>query len=371
MKVQCPRCGLTYRLSDDRLPPDGGTIRIRCRRCAGFLDVVPDTPDSSDTVPQEPPTDLPPKAPPLEQQTVLPPDAPWFVAIRGERTGPHTTPQVMELLRAKTIASDTLVWRKGFSQWVALAEVGELRSPWSAAKKTSEGEARSFSVPRPPTVQTRVPRLVQVPGASPPPAPAGTGLVELMQPEVARGDWRLGTWGFILLLIGVACVGILVGWLISRHAPPSLLRTGGLGNTPTAVTLPKPLPTSETNRLPMVPSVSPPVAVTDRPPIDADSVSQAHRKVPATLSPEQAAAVFARFRSAMWRCLEAAGITTGTRVTIKADVVIDPSGRVSSAKASAGFVVGAVSCIEALLKAMTFPRFRGAPQPITYTYEFP
>ena len=41
----------------------------------------------------------------------------WFYALNGQQLGPVTDAQLDELIRAGTLAPDTLVWREGMGDW--------------------------------------------------------------------------------------------------------------------------------------------------------------------------------------------------------------------------------------------------------------
>ena len=44
----------------------------------------------------------------------------WYFTEHGQRKGPLSIAEMLELLRSRTIAGDTLVWRKGFADWQPL-----------------------------------------------------------------------------------------------------------------------------------------------------------------------------------------------------------------------------------------------------------
>jgi hypothetical protein len=44
----------------------------------------------------------------------------WYFTEHGQRKGPLSTAQVLEILQSETITGDTLVWRKGLSDWQLL-----------------------------------------------------------------------------------------------------------------------------------------------------------------------------------------------------------------------------------------------------------
>ncbi len=48
----------------------------------------------------------------------------WFVLIEGKKDGPFS---IKELKKDKRITPDTLVWKEGFKEWVAIRFVSELK----------------------------------------------------------------------------------------------------------------------------------------------------------------------------------------------------------------------------------------------------
>jgi hypothetical protein len=47
-------------------------------------------------------------------------NADWFFTEKGQRKGPVTASNLLEILRTGAISGDTPVWRKGFSDWQPL-----------------------------------------------------------------------------------------------------------------------------------------------------------------------------------------------------------------------------------------------------------
>lgn len=48
----------------------------------------------------------------------------WFIQINGNKEGPYS---ISELKRDRRITPNTLVWRKGFPEWVPIRFVKELK----------------------------------------------------------------------------------------------------------------------------------------------------------------------------------------------------------------------------------------------------
>lgn len=49
----------------------------------------------------------------------------WYILIEGQKEGPFSLP---ELKQDPRLTPDTLVWRKGFKDWVAIRFVPELKA---------------------------------------------------------------------------------------------------------------------------------------------------------------------------------------------------------------------------------------------------
>src|SRR5690349_14083124 len=48
---------------------------------------------------------------------------PWFCALKGQSTGPHTDQQVRAMAASGTLGPQDLVWRDGMTQWVPAGSV--------------------------------------------------------------------------------------------------------------------------------------------------------------------------------------------------------------------------------------------------------
>ena len=48
----------------------------------------------------------------------------WFISINGVQEGPYT---VLELHHHMDVTPDTLVWKEGFSAWIPIRDVPELK----------------------------------------------------------------------------------------------------------------------------------------------------------------------------------------------------------------------------------------------------
>jgi len=51
----------------------------------------------------------------------------WYIAIGGQQQGPFSQAQIQQGLATGIYTRDTLVWRQGFANWLAMAQVPELQ----------------------------------------------------------------------------------------------------------------------------------------------------------------------------------------------------------------------------------------------------
>ncbi|MBL4663685.1 MAG: SPFH domain-containing protein [Flavobacteriaceae bacterium] len=69
---------------------------------------------------------------PLQQQATMPPPMPqtiqYFYAANGQQVGPVGFEQLSALFANRTINKDSLVWKKGMSNWTAVKDVEELKA---------------------------------------------------------------------------------------------------------------------------------------------------------------------------------------------------------------------------------------------------
>jgi hypothetical protein len=75
----------------------------------------------------------------------------WYVRGKGNQpTGPFTAEELLQSVRAGQLDPNTICWREGMSQWIALLKVEPFVSAIASASvpaQATEGSARSF-VPR-------------------------------------------------------------------------------------------------------------------------------------------------------------------------------------------------------------------------------
>jgi predicted Zn finger-like uncharacterized protein len=182
MRFVCDSCRAQYMISDDKV--GAGGVKVRCKKCGNVIIVRPPQDASAEaeaalrgleeSAPPTPPVPEGPTAensifsgvddeeigaafdnalgerpdepfPPQDEEPPsveanLPPvsDGPprpmdWFVAIDEKQTGPLTPEAIREHWDRGEIGPDSLTWRQGFEDWVALSEVSELAA-WLAPR---------------------------------------------------------------------------------------------------------------------------------------------------------------------------------------------------------------------------------------------
>lgn len=53
----------------------------------------------------------------------------WYLAINGQQQGPFSQTRIQQGLASGLYTPDTLVWRQGFANWIAMGQVPELMQP--------------------------------------------------------------------------------------------------------------------------------------------------------------------------------------------------------------------------------------------------
>jgi membrane protease subunit (stomatin/prohibitin family) len=79
----------------------------------------------SDPVKNRPDQDSPPPIP--GQQ-----DAAYFVALGGGQKGPFTPKVIREMIKDKAVKQETLMWKKGLSNWINASEFPELKDAFDS-----------------------------------------------------------------------------------------------------------------------------------------------------------------------------------------------------------------------------------------------
>lgn len=61
----------------------------------------------------------------------IPSEASYYIAIDGKQTGPFDKNALAELVQKQTLTKESLVWKKGLSEWVKAGSQPELESLWT------------------------------------------------------------------------------------------------------------------------------------------------------------------------------------------------------------------------------------------------
>ena len=63
----------------------------------------------------------------------------WYCLFRGRKEGPYS---LEELRRHPRFCPDTLVWKKGFPQWVKASKIREFEKIFKEEKRRSQGQKK-------------------------------------------------------------------------------------------------------------------------------------------------------------------------------------------------------------------------------------
>ncbi|MBV5305657.1 MAG: TIGR00266 family protein [Desulfobulbaceae bacterium] len=70
----------------------------------------------------------------------------WYIAIGGQQQGPFSQAQIQQGVAAGIYTRDTLVWRQGFANWLAMAQVPELQQPAFSPPPMNTGNAQAHEI---------------------------------------------------------------------------------------------------------------------------------------------------------------------------------------------------------------------------------
>ncbi|MCP4604062.1 MAG: DUF4339 domain-containing protein [Proteobacteria bacterium] len=148
MKIVCENCSAKYSIADEKVK--GKVFKIRCKKCGESIVVRGDAPRQTSqpaaapaAEPEPQPVMFPPPMPSkLESneetevetkvfdysgyQDTGNDEAVWHIVVNGGEQGPYTETQIREYLDAGSLDFETLVWKEGFEDWVAIRNVPEL-----------------------------------------------------------------------------------------------------------------------------------------------------------------------------------------------------------------------------------------------------
>lgn len=70
----------------------------------------------------------------------------WYIAIGGQQQGPFSQAQIQQGVAAGIYTRDTLVWRQGFANWLAMAQVPELQQPTFSPPPMNTGNTQAHEI---------------------------------------------------------------------------------------------------------------------------------------------------------------------------------------------------------------------------------
>jgi predicted Zn finger-like uncharacterized protein len=141
MKIVCDSCQAKYSIADEKI--QGKAFKIRCKKCNHIIVVKSSTERSPAPAVQKP------------QAAAAIDAAVWHIVVDSGQVGPLPLSDVKTRLSQGQIRGDTLVWKDGLAEWVALSSVPEL-APFvtstegesvSAASTAASGNSSSVSTP--------------------------------------------------------------------------------------------------------------------------------------------------------------------------------------------------------------------------------
>jgi uncharacterized protein (TIGR00266 family) len=70
----------------------------------------------------------------------------WYIAIGGQQQGPFSQAQIQQGIAAGIYTRDTLVWRQGFANWLAMSQVPELQQPTFSPPPMNTGNTQAHEI---------------------------------------------------------------------------------------------------------------------------------------------------------------------------------------------------------------------------------
>lgn len=145
MIVDCPSCGATYNISDEKVR--GRRVRVRCKNCSGPIIVDGEELDAEDATRVYQPSFEPNTYDDTDESTRVmsagsgdpseaPPPGAWTVNVSDADQRTMTLEEIVDTYNAGFITEDAFVWRAGMSDWVALMQVEEIRSAIESGEAT-------------------------------------------------------------------------------------------------------------------------------------------------------------------------------------------------------------------------------------------
>jgi rRNA maturation protein Nop10 len=153
MKFLCRNCKAKYQIADEKVA--GRTLRMTCQQCGEPIVVRG---PARETVVSKPAAAPAPAAVPAASSTLfgadltqhLPASArppaslsdEWHVAINDAPVGPLTREDVARKIAQGVLDRESLAWRDGMDDWLAIKHIADLASLFSAPAKSSQSHGR-------------------------------------------------------------------------------------------------------------------------------------------------------------------------------------------------------------------------------------
>jgi hypothetical protein len=122
LSVTCPQCSKTMKAPENLAGKKG-----KCSNCGGTFVIQQSQPVAIDFQSlDEPrrPTTFVPDSP--RQSEPMEPDAGWYYAQGGQRSGPVSTIRLRQMASAGALQPNDLVWKQGLADWISAREVDGL-----------------------------------------------------------------------------------------------------------------------------------------------------------------------------------------------------------------------------------------------------
>ena len=190
MKFLCRNCKAKYQIADEKVA--GRTLRMTCQQCGESIVVrgparqaqaavsARPAPPAPISVPAASSTlfgadltqQLAPSARPRPEASV--PDE-WHVAINDAPVGPLSRDDVARKIAQGALDRESLAWRDGMDDWLAIKHISDLASLFSAPAKNSQSHGRHAGPSvRPPAGRSDLSPLAAAPTSVESPAASGS-----------------------------------------------------------------------------------------------------------------------------------------------------------------------------------------------------
>lgn len=155
MIVDCPSCGATYNISDEKVR--GRRVRVRCKNCSGPIIVDGEQIDAEDATRVYQPSFEPNTYEDTDESTrvmsvgasQVQESAPgaWTVNVGETDQRSMMLEEIVDTYNAGFITEEAFVWRDGMADWMPLMEVEEIRSAIESGQATQVVKPTALRAP--------------------------------------------------------------------------------------------------------------------------------------------------------------------------------------------------------------------------------